>query len=161
VFSEVRKQLKAKLVMIGDGPEKAGAEHLARELGIDRDVLFLGNQDCMEELLPLADIFLLPSSSESFGLVALEAMSAEVPAGAPGRAGEIQRGRDGGPLHPGVRLPALTACSENGVGWRSWPKAASRRSTARPPSACSATGPTKWLRSSTRPAPGEPRKRAS
>jgi glycosyltransferase involved in cell wall biosynthesis len=65
--------------MIGDGPEKAGAEHLARELRIERDVLFLGNQDCMEELLPLADIFLLPSSSESFGLVALEAMSAEVP----------------------------------------------------------------------------------
>jgi len=79
VFSEVRKRLKAKLVMVGDGPEKAGAEHLARELGVDRDVLFLGNQDCMEELLPLADIFLLPSSSESFGLVALEAMSAEVP----------------------------------------------------------------------------------
>jgi glycosyltransferase involved in cell wall biosynthesis len=65
--------------MIGDGPEKAPAEQLARDLGIERDVLFLGNQDCMEELLPLADVFLLPSSSESFGLVALEAMSAEVP----------------------------------------------------------------------------------
>ena len=79
VFAEVRKRLAAKLVMIGDGPEKAGAEHLTRELGVERDVLFLGNQDCMEELLPLADVFLLPSSSESFGLVALEAMSAEVP----------------------------------------------------------------------------------
>ena len=79
VFSEVRKRLKAKLVMVGDGPEKAGAEQLARELGVHRDVLFLGNQDCMEEMLPLADVFLLPSSSESFGLVALEAMSAEVP----------------------------------------------------------------------------------
>jgi N-acetyl-alpha-D-glucosaminyl L-malate synthase BshA len=79
VFSEVRKQVASKLVMVGDGPEKAGAEQLARELGIQRDVLFLGNQDCMEELLPLADVFLLPSSSESFGLVALEAMSAEVP----------------------------------------------------------------------------------
>ena len=79
VFAEVRKQLQAKLVMVGDGPEKAGAEQLARELGVHRDVLFLGNQDCMEELLPLADVFLLPSSSESFGLVALEAMSAEVP----------------------------------------------------------------------------------
>jgi glycosyltransferase involved in cell wall biosynthesis len=66
-------------VMIGDGPEKAGAEQLTRELGVERDVLVLGNQDCMEELLPLADVFLLPSSSESFGLVALEAMSAEVP----------------------------------------------------------------------------------
>ena len=79
VFSEVRKRLEAKLVMVGDGPEKAGAEQLARELGVNRDVLFLGNQDCMEEMLPLADVFLLPSSSESFGLVALEAMSAEVP----------------------------------------------------------------------------------
>ena len=79
VFAEVRKRLQAKLVMVGDGPEKAGAEQLARELGIHKDVLFLGNQDCVEELLPLADVFLLPSSSESFGLVALEAMSAEVP----------------------------------------------------------------------------------
>ena len=79
VFAEVRKRLQAKLVMVGDGPEKAGAEQLARELGVHRDVLFLGNQDCMEEVLPLADVFLLPSSSESFGLVALEAMSAEVP----------------------------------------------------------------------------------
>ena len=78
-FAEVRKRLQAKLVMVGDGPERAGAEQLARELGVHRDVLFLGNQDCMEELLPLADIFLLPSSSERFGLVALEAMSAEVP----------------------------------------------------------------------------------
>jgi N-acetyl-alpha-D-glucosaminyl L-malate synthase BshA len=79
VFAEVRRQVRAKLVMVGDGPEKPPAELLARQLGVDRDVLFLGNQDCMEELLPLADVFLLPSSSESFGLVALEAMSAEVP----------------------------------------------------------------------------------
>lgn len=79
VFAEVRKRVPVKLVMVGDGPEKAAAEHRVRELGAERDVLFLGNQDCMEELLPLADVFLLPSSSESFGLVALEAMSAEVP----------------------------------------------------------------------------------
>ncbi|HYM80666.1 MAG TPA: N-acetyl-alpha-D-glucosaminyl L-malate synthase BshA [Candidatus Limnocylindria bacterium] len=79
IFAEVRKRLPCKLVMVGDGPDKPAAEHQARELGIQRDVLFLGNQDCMEDLLPLADIFLLPSSSESFGLVALEAMSAEVP----------------------------------------------------------------------------------
>jgi len=79
IFAEVRRKVAAKLVMVGDGPEKAGAEQLARELGVARDVLFLGNQDRMEDLLPLADIFLLPSSSESFGLVALEAMSAEVP----------------------------------------------------------------------------------
>ncbi len=79
VFGEVHKRIRTKLVMVGDGPEKAVAEQMAREFGVERDVLFLGNQDCMEELLPLADVFLLPSSSESFGLVALEAMSAEVP----------------------------------------------------------------------------------
>ena len=79
IFAEVRKEVDSKLVMVGDGPDKPAAEQLARELGVQRDVLFLGNQDCMEELLPLADVFLLPSSSESFGLVALEAMSAEVP----------------------------------------------------------------------------------
>jgi N-acetyl-alpha-D-glucosaminyl L-malate synthase BshA len=79
VFSEVRKRVPSKLVMVGDGPEKAGAEQQVRDLGLERDVLFLGNQDFMEELLPLADVFLLPSSSESFGLVALEAMSAAVP----------------------------------------------------------------------------------
>jgi N-acetyl-alpha-D-glucosaminyl L-malate synthase BshA len=79
VFAEVRKKLAAKLVMIGDGPDKPAAEQLCRELGLERDVLFLGNQEVMEELLSLADVFLLPSSSESFGLVALEAMSAEVP----------------------------------------------------------------------------------
>jgi N-acetyl-alpha-D-glucosaminyl L-malate synthase BshA len=78
-FAEVRKRMPAKLVMVGDGPEKPAAEARARELGVHRDVLFLGNQDLMEELLPLADVFLLPSASESFGLVALEAMSAEVP----------------------------------------------------------------------------------
>jgi N-acetyl-alpha-D-glucosaminyl L-malate synthase BshA len=79
IFAQVHKRRALKLVMVGDGPEKPAAEQLARELGVERDVLFLGNQDCMEELLPLADVFLLPSSSESFGLVALEAMSAEVP----------------------------------------------------------------------------------
>src|SRR5262249_984345 len=79
IFAEVRRRIPTKLVMVGDGPEKAGAEQPVAELAVERDVLFLGNQDCMEELLPLADVFLLPSSSESFGLVALEAMSAEVP----------------------------------------------------------------------------------
>jgi glycosyltransferase involved in cell wall biosynthesis len=67
-------------------------------MGIQRDVLFLGNQDCMEELLPLADVFLLPSSSESFGLVALEAMSAEVPVVASNAGGlpeVIDHGRTG------------------------------------------------------------------
>jgi N-acetyl-alpha-D-glucosaminyl L-malate synthase BshA len=109
VFAEVRKRLVAKLVMIGDGPEKAGAELLARELGVQRDVLFLGNQDCMEELLPLADVFILPSSSESFGLVALEAMSAEVPVVASNAGGlpEVIDHGSTGFLHEPTNVPGL------------------------------------------------------
>jgi N-acetyl-alpha-D-glucosaminyl L-malate synthase BshA len=79
VFARVRERRACRLVLIGDGPEKARSEDLCRELGLARHALFLGNQDIMEELLPLADVFLLPSRQESFGLVALEAMSAGVP----------------------------------------------------------------------------------
>jgi N-acetyl-alpha-D-glucosaminyl L-malate synthase BshA len=79
IFAAVHERMDARLVMVGDGPEKPRAEQLARTLGVARHVLFLGNQEVMEELLPLADVFLLPSSTESFGLVALEAMSAGVP----------------------------------------------------------------------------------
>jgi glycosyltransferase involved in cell wall biosynthesis len=76
VFARVRERRPCRLVLIGDGPEKARSEDLCRELGLTRHALFLGNPDIMEELLPLADVFLLPSRQESFGLVALEAMSA-------------------------------------------------------------------------------------
>jgi N-acetyl-alpha-D-glucosaminyl L-malate synthase BshA len=79
IFAAVRERMDARLVMVGDGPEKPRAEELARHLGVDKNVLFVGNQEVMEELLPLADLFLLPSSTESFGLVALEAMAAGVP----------------------------------------------------------------------------------
>lgn len=79
IFAAVHERMDARLVMVGDGPEKPKAEELARQLGVGKHVLFLGNQEVMEELLPLADVFLLPSSTESFGLVALEAMSAGVP----------------------------------------------------------------------------------
>ncbi|MGH7726828.1 MAG: N-acetyl-alpha-D-glucosaminyl L-malate synthase BshA [Candidatus Eiseniibacteriota bacterium] len=79
IFAAVHDRRDARLVMVGDGPEKPRAEELARQLGVGKHVLFLGNQEVMEELLPLADVFLLPSSTESFGLVALEAMSAGVP----------------------------------------------------------------------------------
>ncbi len=79
IFAAVHERMDARLVMVGDGPEKPRAEELARNLGVDKHVLFVGNQEVMEELLPLADLFLLPSSTESFGLVALEAMAAGVP----------------------------------------------------------------------------------
>ena len=79
IFAEVRKKLSAKLIMVGDGPERPAAEALARELGISEDTRFVGKQEQMEEILPIADLFLLTSEYESFGLAALEAMAAAVP----------------------------------------------------------------------------------
>ena len=79
IFTQVRKQLPAKLLMIGDGPERPAMEILAKELGVQDDVRFVGKQEQMEEILLVSDLFLLPSEYESFGLAALEAMAAKVP----------------------------------------------------------------------------------
>jgi N-acetyl-alpha-D-glucosaminyl L-malate synthase BshA len=79
VFHKVRTETPARLVLIGDGPERVPAEKLCARLGIQQDVMFLGNQECIEGILPLADVLLLPSEQESFGLVCLEAMSCSVP----------------------------------------------------------------------------------
>jgi len=79
IFALVREKMPAKLVMIGDGPERGSAEWLVRQKKLTADVLFLGKQDQVAEKLGLADLFLLPSDTESFGLAALEAMACEVP----------------------------------------------------------------------------------
>jgi L-malate glycosyltransferase len=79
IFSLVREKMPAKLVMIGDGPDRGAAEYLARKKRLSKDVLFLGKQNGIPEKLGVADLFLLPSDSESFGLAALEAMACEVP----------------------------------------------------------------------------------
>ena len=79
IFDRVRQQLPAKLLMIGDGPDRSRAEWLAVQKGIHNDVLFLGKQDDIREKLSVADIILMPSELESFGLAALEAMACEVP----------------------------------------------------------------------------------
>jgi N-acetyl-alpha-D-glucosaminyl L-malate synthase BshA len=76
VFAAVQKKLSAKLLMVGDGPERPACEELARELGIDEHVRFLGKQEQIEDILAVSDVFLLPSEYESFGLAALEAMAA-------------------------------------------------------------------------------------
>jgi L-malate glycosyltransferase len=79
VFARVRKSCPAKLLLVGDGPERPKAEWLAETQGVLSDVLFMGKQSEMAPLLSIADILLLPSENESFGLVALEAMACEVP----------------------------------------------------------------------------------
>lgn len=79
ILEKVRKEIPTKLILIGDGPDRSECERLARELKLEKDVLFLGKQDGLENLLSVADIFLMPSQSESFGLSALEAMSCGVP----------------------------------------------------------------------------------
>lgn len=79
VFAKVQKQIPSKLLLVGDGPERTAIEVLCRELGVQADVRFLGKLDTIEEALSLADLFLLTSEKESFGLSALEAMACEVP----------------------------------------------------------------------------------
>jgi N-acetyl-alpha-D-glucosaminyl L-malate synthase BshA len=79
VFHRVSKQVKARLVLVGDGPERVPTERLIDTLGLSARTIFLGNQEFVEEILPLADVFLLPSLHESFGLVALEAMAVGIP----------------------------------------------------------------------------------
>jgi N-acetyl-alpha-D-glucosaminyl L-malate synthase BshA len=79
VFANVLKNVPAKLLFVGDGPERPAAERLSRELGIFEETRFVGKQEQIEEILAIADVFLLTSDYESFGLAALEAMAAGVP----------------------------------------------------------------------------------
>jgi N-acetyl-alpha-D-glucosaminyl L-malate synthase BshA len=81
IFERVQREVPSVLLMVGEGPERASAQALARRLGIDGRVRFLGRQDHIEELTGIADVFLLPSELESFGLSALEAMASGVPVG--------------------------------------------------------------------------------
>ena len=113
IFAIVREKMKAKLVMIGDGPDRAPAEELARKRAVEKDVLFLGKQNNIREKLGQADLFLLPSQLESFGLAALEAMACEVPVIATNAGGVpevIENGVDGYLVEPGnVKLAAKYA----------------------------------------------------
>jgi N-acetyl-alpha-D-glucosaminyl L-malate synthase BshA len=79
IFALVREKIPVKLVLIGDGPDRGAAEYIVRKKRLTKDVMFLGKQDRVQEKLGVADLFLLPSDEESFGLAALEAMACEVP----------------------------------------------------------------------------------
>ncbi len=80
IFFRLRQEGRpVKLLLVGDGPDRVPTEHLARRLGVYDDIRFLGKQDPVEEILSIADVFLIPSGSETFGLAALEAMSCGVP----------------------------------------------------------------------------------
>jgi L-malate glycosyltransferase len=79
IFYEVNKEIPSKLLFVGDGPERGTAEELSRRLGVYDEIRFVGKQEQMEDILAIADLFLLTSEYESFGLAALEAMAAGVP----------------------------------------------------------------------------------
>ncbi len=79
IFDRIQKELPAKLVIVGDGPEKESLENLCKKKGIDEKVLFVGNSHEVDKILCFSDLFILPSEHESFGLVALEAMVCGVP----------------------------------------------------------------------------------
>jgi L-malate glycosyltransferase len=104
IFAVVRTKMPAKLVLIGDGPDRGAAEYLVRKKRLQKDVFFLGKQNAVYEKLSSADLFLLPSQLESFGLAALEAMACEVPVVATNVGGlpeVVKHGVDGYLVEPG------------------------------------------------------------
>lgn len=104
IFKLVRAKMPAKLVLVGDGPDRGAAEYLVRKYRLQKDVFFLGKQNAVYEKLSAADLFLLPSQLESFGLAALEAMSCEVPVIATNAGGVpevVEHGVDGFLVQPG------------------------------------------------------------
>jgi L-malate glycosyltransferase len=113
IFARVAKVLPARLALIGDGPDRSTAEWLAHSLGIHDRIHFLGKQERVNELLPLADLMLMPSEMESFGLAALEAMACQTPAIATRVGGVPELITDGvdGLLFPVGDVDAMAAAS--------------------------------------------------
>lgn len=113
IFARVRREMPASLVMVGDGPERPAAEDAARRLGVERDVHFLGKIDAVAPLLSNADLFLLPSASESFGLSALEALACGVPVISSDAGGlpEVVRSGETGVMRPVGDVDGMAAAA--------------------------------------------------
>jgi N-acetyl-alpha-D-glucosaminyl L-malate synthase BshA len=113
IYAEVNRELPSVLVMVGDGPDRPAAEEEARMLGLEGSVSFLGKLDQIAPLLAAADLFLLPSQSESFGLSALEALASGVPVVGTDAGGlpEVVRNGETGILCPVGDIPAMAAAS--------------------------------------------------
>ncbi|WP_143310755.1 N-acetyl-alpha-D-glucosaminyl L-malate synthase BshA [Chitinophaga vietnamensis] len=79
IFAKVRKEIPAKLLLVGDGPDRPTIECMCREMNLCDDIRFVGKQEQLEDVMSISDLFILPSEYESFGLAALEAMASEVP----------------------------------------------------------------------------------
>jgi L-malate glycosyltransferase len=111
VFAQVVKEVPAQLLLVGDGPDRSAAEWLAHDLKINERVHFLGKQDRVNELLPLADLMVMPSQLESFGLAALESMACKVPAIATRVGGVTELIEDGvtGLLYPVGNVDEMAA----------------------------------------------------
>ncbi|HYD54230.1 MAG TPA: N-acetyl-alpha-D-glucosaminyl L-malate synthase BshA [Gemmatimonadaceae bacterium] len=113
IFARVNREVPSVLVMVGDGPDRADAEREARSLGVERQVHFLGKLDAVAPLLAGADLFLLPSVSESFGLSALEALASGVPVIGANAGGlpEVVRDGETGALCPPEDVEAMAAAA--------------------------------------------------
>jgi len=131
VFALVLQEIPARLVLVGDGPDRSTAEYLAHDLGIHDKIHFLGKQEKVNELLPLADLMMMPSQLESFGLAALEAMACKVPAIATAVGGVPELIEDGvsGLLYP---VGAVEEMAAGAVGLlKDKPRLESMREAAR------------------------------
>jgi N-acetyl-alpha-D-glucosaminyl L-malate synthase BshA len=136
VFERVRHKRPARLVLVGDGPDRSLAERLTAENGAESQTTFLGNVAAIENLLPVADVFLLPSDSESFGLAALEAMACGVPVVGTRAGGlpEVVVHGENGFLQPvgdvSGMADAVLSLTEDRGRWRAFSESARRRAVA-------------------------------
>ena len=137
IFDLIRREVPARLVFIGDGPERVMASELVDSLDLADRVVFLGKLESVAELLSCADLFLLPSEQESFGLVALEAQASGVPVVGSGGSGLAEVVVDGetGYLHPVGDVQAMAASGieilADEVKWRRFSEAARQNAVSR------------------------------